>query len=72
MYNKQISLLLIEEDAEKASLYRNLLKKGDLHLGGYKITAANALEPALALLSDHTYDLILSTLFLPDSCGTSD
>lgn len=69
MYNKKISLLLIDEDEEKTTLYHNLLKKGDFHLGGYEVTALHALQPALALLATHTFDLIITTLFLPDSSG---
>ncbi|NGX55701.1 MAG: putative diguanylate cyclase AdrA [Chlamydiae bacterium] len=66
MRRNKITILLIEEDPENANLYKKFLKRGEM---SGEVTHASSLEEALPLLSQHTFKLIISALFLSDCSG---
>ncbi|NGX54244.1 MAG: putative diguanylate cyclase AdrA [Chlamydiae bacterium] len=66
MSRSKITILLIEEDVENANLYKKFLKRGEM---GGEVTHASTMEEALPLLSQHSFKLIISDLFLIDSSG---
>lgn len=59
--------LLIEDNPADIFLIKEMLNTGSK--GGYAITCAENLKEALTLLSQQTYDIIISDLGLPDSQG---
>ena len=67
MSDDRISILLIEDNPGDAEFYTDGLLRGAPE--GSTVVGAASLEEALARLAAGTFDLVVSDLRLPDSCG---
>ena len=67
MKNKNISILLVEDNPSDAALVRELL--GEANSVQFELTHCNMLGSALALLSKENFGIILLDLSLPDGKG---
>lgn len=63
----KLRVLLIEDDPGDARLIRGLL--ADLSELSIRLTSCTSLDSGLAYLETGSFDLVLSDLTLPDSCG---
>lgn len=63
----KIQILLIEDNEADSRLVKELLFNA--HPGRFKITPVVTLQEGLSLLLDHTFDIVLTDLNLPDSDG---
>ncbi|MDQ6953700.1 MAG: response regulator [Mariprofundaceae bacterium] len=61
---KQTRLLIAEDDKALAALLVEYLSEGD-----YDVTACHRGDDALALLHQHTYDLVLTDIVMPGADG---
>ena len=64
---RRLQLLLVEDEADDASMIRSMVKKMDG--GGHSLTEARSLQGAVDLLSKQPFDVVLSDLSLPDAAG---
>lgn len=63
---KKIKVLLVEDDSDYISFVRELLRRGKSRLD---LQWATSLKKAFVLLDAETFDVIVTDLGLPDSCG---
>ena len=67
MKNKQIRVLLIEDNPGDIRLIQELLSEADT--ASFRIEVAERLSDGLEMLSDRIFDVVLLDLSLPDSSG---
>lgn len=64
-----IDVLLIEDSPDDAFFIREMLSRADEARGGFRLTHADRLSAGLAHLAEHSLDVVLLDLGLPDSHG---
>ncbi|GIW10269.1 MAG: hypothetical protein KatS3mg061_1326 [Dehalococcoidia bacterium] len=69
MSEEQVRILLIEDNPADVRLLRELVRDGDPLLPRLQLDVATTLAEGLARLVDHTFDVVLLDLSLPDSQG---
>ncbi|NNV54968.1 PAS domain S-box protein [Limnovirga soli] len=67
MLDKQIDILIVEDNPGDRLILSTYLKKTGLHIG--ELFIAEDLESAFAILSEQKPDIVFLDLFLPDSIG---
>jgi CheY-like chemotaxis protein len=68
MDNKPLNILLVEDNLKYIRLLKSVVEEESK--SPINITDANTLEQALGQLNQHSFDMVVLDLFLPDSQGT--